>query len=349
MSTKIVKNVFGKTSEGEQVDLYTLSNPMGIEIGILTYGGIIQFLKVPDKSGKLVDIVLGFDDMAGYENSSPYFGALIGRCANRICKGRFSLNGKEYSLACNDKGNHLHGGIKGFDKKVWSAEVKGGSLILSLTSPDGEEGYPGNLEVSVVHSLSDDGTFTWEYFARSDADTLCNLTNHTYFNLAGHDSGTILNQMVQLESDFFTETDDKLIPTGRIFPVEGTPMDFKTPHAIGERINADYLPLKLAGGYDHNFSVRGKTGVLRDAAFCYDEESGISIKVKTTLPGLQLYTGNFLDDVKGKGGAVYPKNGAFCLETQYYPDAANHPHFEQPLLKAGEEYHHITSVKFGVR
>jgi aldose 1-epimerase len=344
-NTKIVKSEFGKTSNGEIVELYTLSNSSGIEIGILTYGGIISFLKVPDKTGNLIDIVLGFDNVAGYENGGGYLGALIGRCANRICKGRFTLGNKEYSLACNDKGNHLHGGIKGFNSKVWSAEVKDNKLVLSLVSPDGEEGYPGRLNVSVTHSLSDDGTFTWDYFAETDSDTICNLTNHAYFNLSGHNSGNVLKHKLKLQSDFFTETDDKLIPTGKTIPVEGTPLDFREEHYIGERINQDYLPLKLAGGYDHNFAVRGKTGVLRDAAFCHDEKSGISIELKTTLPGVQLYTGNFLNDIKGKGGAVYQKNSGFCLETQFFPDAVNHPHFEQPLLKAGETYHHTTYLK----
>jgi aldose 1-epimerase len=349
LSVRVTKSEFGKTSAGKEVELYILSSSAGIEVGVLTYGGIIPFLRVPDRAGNPVDIVLGFDSIAEYENGRGYLGALIGRCANRIGKGRFTLDGREYTLACNNNGNHLHGGINGFDKKVWSAVVEDNKLILSLVSPDGDEGYPGNLSVSVAHSLSDDGVFTWEYFAKTDKDTVCNLTNHSYFNLAGHGSGDVLNHILKLNSDFFTNTDEKLIPTGEILPVEGTLMDFRQASPIGARINQDYPPLKLAGGYDHNFAVRGKTGVLRSAAFCYDETTGISLELKTTLPGLQFYSGNFLDNVKGKAGAIYNKHSGFCLETQFFPDAVNRPHFEQPILKAGQAFRHTTSIKFFAR
>ncbi|MDD3693078.1 MAG: galactose mutarotase [Oscillospiraceae bacterium] len=342
----IVKKPFGKTSDGKSVDLFILSNA-DIQIGILSLGGIINFLKVPDKNGHPVDIVLGYDTVEEYERNSGHFGAIIGRCANRIAKGRFVLGGREYNLYCNNNGNHLHGGRIGFDSMVWQPQVSNDKLILSLTSPDGQEGYPGTLNVSVTHSLSDDGVFTWDCCAKSDKDTLCNLTNHTYFNLSGHNSGSVLNQMLQIESDAFTESDSELIPTGSILPVDGTPMDFRTAHAIGERINSDYTALNLAGGYDHNYAIRGKTGTLRKAAFAYDTQSGISISLSTTLPGVQFYTGNFITEVGGKENAVYRKNSGFCLETQFFPDAINHPNFEQPILKAGDTYRHTTSLKFG--
>ena len=258
------------------------------------------------------------------------------------------MNGSEYMLYCNNNGNHLHGGRFGFDSMVWQPEISNDKLILSLTSPDGQEGYPGTLDVSVTHSLSDDGVFTWEYRAKSDKDTLCNLTNHTYFNLSGHNSGSVLNQMIQIESDAFTESDSELIPTGNILPVDGTPMDFSTPHAIGERISSDYAALNLAGGYDHNYAIRGNTGTLRKAAFAYDLQSGISLNLSTTLPGVQFYTGNFITEVLGKEKAVYRKNSGFCLETQFFPDAINHPNFEQPILKANETFSHTTSLKFSV-
>lgn len=342
---RIDKKPFGKTSDGQQVDLYTLSNA-GIQVGILNLGGIVNFLKVPDKRGILTDIVLGYDTVAEYEQNDGYFGALIGRCANRIAQGRFTLGGKEYNLYRNNGDNHLHGGRVGFDRKIWQANVENNRLVLTLTSPDGDEGYPGRLDVSVSHSLSDDGTFTWEYAARTDKDTVCNLTNHTYFNLSGHDSGPVSEQILSIESDRFTQTDSKLIPTGTILPVDGTPMDFRLPHKIGGRIKQDYEALRLAGGYDVNYAVRGETGTLRKAAFAYCEQSGIAFNLYTTLPGVQLYTGNFIENVAGKSGAVYRENSGFCLETQYFPDAVNHPSFEQPLLKAGETYNHTTSLRF---
>ena len=345
----IEKSLFGKTSDGREVDLYTLANSSGMQVGILSYGGIIAFLKVPDKNGRLLDITLGFDSLADYENSDTYFGALIGRFANRIGKGRFSLEGREYTLACNNNGNHLHGGDVGFNSRIWSADIKGNKLVLSLFSPDGEEGYPGNLLVSVAHSLDEDGTFRWEYHAKTDKTTICNLTNHAYFNLSGHDSGSVYGQYVQINSDEFVETDSELIPTGRMLAVEGTPMDFRQPRAIGERINADYAPLTLAGGYDHCYAVRGATGSLRDAVSGYDNKSGISFELKTTMPGVQLYTGNFLNGVKGKNSAIYQKGSGFCLETEYFPDSVNHKNFEQPVFRAGEEFYHVTTIKFGVK
>ncbi|MDD3832375.1 MAG: galactose mutarotase [Oscillospiraceae bacterium] len=348
----IFKERFGTTSDGQAVDLYTLSNSTGMQVGILNYGGIIQFLKIPDKSGRPLDVVLGFDNINAYEHDNvheydnPYFGALIGRCANRIARGSFNLDGKEFNLNQNSNGHHLHGGNIGFSHKIWDTEIKDDKLILSLTSPSGDENYPGNLFVRVTHSLSDDGSFMWDYYAQTDAKTVCNLTNHSYFNLSGHDSGSVHNQVLQLESDFFTQADSELIPTGNIIEVDGTPMDFRTPHKIGERINDDYTMLKYAGGYDHNYSVRGPLGTLRDTASCYDEQSGISLKLRTTLPGVQLYTGNIIMNIPGKDGAVYQRNGGFCLETQYFPDAVNHPSFEQPIILPGEPYHHITTITF---
>ncbi len=344
----INKTYFDTLPDGRAVDLYTLTNAAGVRVGILSYGGIVAFWQVPDGSGKLVDVMLGFDSSAAYEARGTYFGALVGRCANRIGGASFTLGGQQYALAANSGRNHLHGGPTGFHNQIWDAEIRGDQLVLSLTSPDGHEGYPGTMRVSVTHTLSDDGTLRWDYSAAADRDTLCNLTNHAYFNLSGHDSGSILGHQMQIHADAFTATDEELIPTGELIPVEGTPMDFKNPTVIGARIEQDYAPLRLAGGYDHNYCLTGRTGVMREAARAYSPDTGLSLMLSTTLPGVQLYTGNFLDGKPGKSSAVYGKNSGFCLETQMFPDAIHHGNFESAVLPAGEKWSHSTSVKIGI-
>ena len=345
--TTITKEPFGVTRSGEPVERYILDNG-AVRAAILTYGGIIQSLFVPDKEGNPVDVVLGYDTLAEYEAGDKYLGALIGRHANRIGGARFTLNGKEYVLFDNDKGNHLHGGKEGFDRKVWTAEECGGALKLTYTSPDGEEGYPGTLTVAVTYSLSDDNTLTLDYTAKSDADTVCNLTNHSYFNLAGQASGDVLGQYIQVCSSSYTLTDEKSIPTGAIAPVEGTPMDLRRPTRIGAQIDSDFEQLAWAGGYDNNWVIDGEAGALRQMAYAYDEGTGITLTGFTTLPGMQFYAGNYLDGVlHGKGSATNGRRCGFCLESQYFPNALHCPNFMQPILRAEDTFHAVTAYRFG--
>lgn len=346
----ISKKPFG-TADGVPVTLYTLRNGKA-EVSIMNYGGIVQAFKVPDKNGKIGDVVLGFDNLADYVKSSPYFGALIGRYGNRIAKGKFTLDGREYSLATNNGANALHGGIKGFDKVVWNARAfkseDGPSLELTYFSKDGEEGYPGNLAVKAVYTLTSDNALKLEFTATTDKDTVANLTHHSYFNLAGE--GTVLNHVVMIDADKFTPVDSGLIPTGELRPVEGTPFDFRTPTAIGARINEDNEQLKFANGYDHNWIINNYNGALRMAARVYEPTRGRVLEVFSTEPGLQFYTGNFLDGtLKGKGGWVYQFRDAFCMEPQHYPDSPNHPDFPSVVLKPGEVYHNTIVYRFSVR
>ncbi len=342
---------FGKTTTGETVELYTLKNAQGTTVKITPYGGIITSILVPDRNGKMGDVVHGFDTLAGYTDKVPFFGALIGRYGNRIAKGRFTLDGQTYTLACNNGVNHLHGGIKGFDKVLWTAApIKPGvpSLTLTYLSKDGEEGYPGNLSVTVTYTLTDDNQLVIDYRASTDKKTIVNLTNHTYFNLAG--TGTILDHEVRIDADLYTPVDAGLIPTGELAPVAGTPFDFRTPTAIGARINADNEQLKLGGGYDHNWVLNGAMGTLRKVAEVYERTTGRVLEVLTVEPGMQFYTGNFLDGtLTGKGGQVYAYRSGFCMETQHYPDSPNHPDFPTTVLNPGETYQTQTIYKFSVR
>ncbi len=340
----IEKQAFGKTKDGKEVDLYTLVNANGLKVKIMTYGGIVTSLEVPDRDGKLADIVLGYDTLDEYIKSSPYFGALIGRFGNRIAKGKFTLKGTEYTLATNNGPNHLHGGIKGFDKVVWDAEAmetnEGPALKLTYTSPDGEEGYPGTLSCTVIYTLTDDNELKVSYEAETDKPTIVNLTHHSYFNLAGYDSGDILDHKLMINADNFTPVDDTLIPTGEIKPVKGTPMDFTKPTAIGSRIE------QVPGGYDHNYVLNNSDGSLALAASAYDPKTGRLMEIYTTEPGIQFYSGNFLDGtLKGKG-AIYNKHDGFCLETQHFPDSPNKSNFPSVLLKPGKKYTHLTVHKF---
>jgi aldose 1-epimerase len=337
---------FGKTPPGETVELYTLKNAKGVEAAISTYGGVLVSLKVPDRAGALGDIVLGFDDFNGYLKPPPYFGALIGRYGNRIAHARFTLDGVEYKLAKNNGDNSLHGGNRGFDKVVWKAKL-GNGLELTYLSKDGEEGYPGNLSVTVVYTLTDNNELKIDYTATTDKDTVVNLTNHSYFNLAGQGEGDILAHQLTLNADRYTPVDKGLIPTGELRSVEGTPFDFRQPHAIGERIGSSDEQIGLGGGYDHNFILNRTGDGLSLAAKVNEAKSGRVLEVLTTEPAIQFYTGNFLDGtIAGKGGKIYGRRSALCLETQHYPDSPNHPSFPSTELKPGAVYHTTTVYRF---
>ena len=348
-STK--KSSFGKTPDGEAVDLYTLTNKNGAEVEITNYGGSVVSLRVPDRDGKLGDVVLGFDSVDGYVNNTSYIGALIGRYGNRIGHAQFKLDGKTYTLAKNNGENTLHGGTKGFNKAVWTAKgipaKDGQALELTYLSKDGEEGFPGSLHVRVIYTLTDSNALRIEYFATTDKDTVVNLTNHSYFNLAGPGSGDILSHVLMINSDKFTPVDSGLIPTGELRDVAGTPFDFRKPTAIGARINSDGEQVKLGGGYDHNFVLNRKAGdAISLAARVTEPKTGRVMEVWTTEPGVQCYTGNFLDGSLHGKGVSYTKRSAFCLETQHFPDSPNKPEFPSTELKPGERYHTTTIYKF---
>ncbi|MFB3829556.1 MAG: aldose epimerase family protein [Bryobacteraceae bacterium] len=346
-ANKVTKQPFGKTTAGEDVDLYTLANRNGMQAAITTYGGIVVSLKVPDRAGKAEDVVLGFDDLQGYLKRHPYFGALIGRYGNRIGQGKFTLNGVEYTLARNNGENALHGGLKGFDKAVWQARAEDNRLALSHVSKDGDEGYPGTLSVTVTYTLTDNNELRIDYAATTDKDTVVNLTNHSYFNLSGAGNGDILKHQVMLNADRFTPVDAGLIPTGELKPVEGTPFDFRKPTEIGARIGQPDEQLVRGKGYDHNFVVNGASGTLRLAARVTEPTSARVMEVYTTEPGIQFYTGNFLDgSLTGKGGKVYRHRYGFCLETQHFPDSPNKPEFPSTVLKPGQQYRSTTVYKF---
>jgi aldose 1-epimerase len=349
---QIGKRSFGELPDKMPVDLYTLRNNNGMEVGISTYGGLVIFIKVPDKNGKFGDVVLGYDNLNGYLKDSPYFGALIGRYGNRIAKGKFTLDGQAYTLATNNGPNALHGGLKGFDKVMWEAKILvssgGPSLELKYVSKDGEEGYPGTLSVTAVYTLTENNELKLQYTATTDKDTVLNLTQHSYFNLSG--KGTILDDIEMIPADKFTPVDSTLIPTGELKPVEGTPFDFRTPTAIGARIKQDDEQLKFGGGYDHNWVINKPMGQLGLMAQVYDPNSGRVLEVLSTDPGLQFYTGNFLDGkITGKNGFKYEFRDAFCMEPQHYPDSPNHPEFPTVVLKPGDVYKNTIIYKFSVR
>ncbi len=341
----IMKSYFGK-SGNQDVSLYTLTNDNGIVIKITNYGGIITSILMPDKKGKTGDIVLGYDNLNQYIENSPYFGAIVGRYANRIAKGRFTLDGRIYELAINDGDHHLHGGIKGFDKVVWDAiETKDSAqvgLSLSYHSKDGEEGYPGNLEVKVTYALNNNNELRILIEAETDKPTPVNLCNHTYFNLREADT-SVLGHMLTLFADKYTPVDEGLIPTGKIAPVSNSAMDFKTGRSVGSQIG------QVKGGYDHNYVLQKNPGELSLAAILYDPETGREVKLYTTQPGLQFYSGNFLDGtITGKGGKVYRKHYGLCLETQHFPDSPNQPGFPNAILRPGEKFSEETVFQFTV-
>lgn len=347
---KIKKRPFGMV-DGKPVDLFVLENSNHLEMKVTNYGGIVVSLVVPDRDGNMDDIVLGYNQLEAYVKHNPYFGAIIGRYGNRIGNAQFTLEGQKYTLAKNDGENNLHGGIKGFDKVVWDAKPVMDDdyvgLILKYLSKDGEEGFPGNLDVTVKYILNNDNEFRIDYRATTDKTTIVNLTNHSYFNLAGEGSGDILGHEVVINAERFTPVDETLIPTGELAPVEGTPMDFRIPTAIGARIDADYEQLKIGKGYDHNFVLnKDQEGAMTLAATAYEPASGRFMEVFTTEPGMQFYTGNFLNGMIGKSGKPYNFRNAFCFETQHFPDSPNKPEFPSVVLRPGEEYKTTTIYKF---
>ncbi|MBP1596154.1 MAG: aldose 1-epimerase [Acidobacteria bacterium] len=351
----MTKGPFG-TKEGVQVDLYTLRNAKGMEAKITNYGGIVTSLKVPDRSGQPGEVVLGFDTLDGYlspeyAKSNPYFGALIGRYGNRIGKAAFTLDGKEYKLAANNGPNHLHGGVKGYDKVVWEAKPLRGedpALELRYFSKDGEEGYPGNLTITAVYSLTGDNALKVDFTATTDKDTIVNLTHHSYFNLAGKQD--ILGHEVMIAAERFTPVDITLIPTGELKPVQGTPFDFNSPTAIGARINQDEEQLNFGKGYDHNWVINKAPGELGLMARVYEPTTGRVLEVLSTEPGLQFYSGNFLDGtLQGRGGWTYQFRNGFCMEPQHYPDSPNKPQFPPVVLKPGQTYRNTILYRFSVQ
>ncbi|MFB0517353.1 MAG: aldose epimerase family protein [Candidatus Neomarinimicrobiota bacterium] len=347
----ITRILFGHTPDGRPVDLFTLTNANGIEAKITNYGCIVVSLKVPDRNGQLNDVVLGYNTLEEYLQNNPYFGSIVGRYGNRIARGRFVLDGVEYTLATNDGENHLHGGLKGFDKVLWQAEEisskDGPALKLTYLSGDGEEGYPGNLSVEMVYTLTNANELKIDYFATTDKKTIVNLTHHSYFNLAGAGEGDILGHEMMINADHFVPVGPGLIPTGEARSVEGTPLDFTSPTPIGARINEDDEQLRVGGGYDHNWVLNNYDGSLRLAARVYEPATGRVLELHTTEPGMQFYSGNFLDGSNiGKGGKVYQYRSAIALEAQHYPDSPNNPQFPSTVLEPGQEYRQTTVYKF---
>jgi aldose 1-epimerase len=350
------KTDFGRMPDGTHIDLYVLTNRNGMSAAITNFGATLVSLKVPDRNGKSADVVLGYDTLEGYIGDKANFGATIGRYANRIARGKFQLDHTEYKLATNNGVNHIHGGIKGFNKAVWQAKDVSAkdesALELTYLSKDGEEGYPGNLSAKVVYTLTEKNELRIEYSATTDKDTIVNLTNHSYFNLAGQDAGSILNHQLTIHASSFTPVDATLIPTGEIRSVQGTPFDFRNTTAIGARINQNDPQLVIGHGYDHNWIVDRKTGdekTLVPAAEAFDPSSGRVLEVWTTEPGIQLYTSNYLDGVHGKSDHAYQRRDALCLETEHFPDSPNHPAFPSTELKPGGHYATTTVYKFSVR
>jgi aldose 1-epimerase len=345
----ITRQPFGTTPENQEADLFCLKSDSGMLVYITNYGGTITSLKVPDREGQLTDVVLGYKTLAEYVRNPRYLGCLVGRHANRLAQGRFTLNGESYQLAQNNGPNHLHGGLKGFDKQVWTAAIETSDsdarLILGYTSEDGDQGYPGKLEVNVTYSVSTANELKIDYRATSDRDTIVNLTNHSYFNLNG--SGDILGHDLSLNANAFTPVSKDLIPSGELRNVENTPFDFRVSRAIHSRMFESDEQLTFAGGYDHNFVLNDWNGSLRWCARLKDPTSGRGLEVLTTAPGLQFYSGNFLDGTLiGREGNAYEKHAGLCLETQHFPDAPNHPNFPSTILRAGDEYRHTTQFRF---
>jgi len=343
--TIVHKRPFGCTPEGTPVEVYSLADDK-IEVRVITYGGIIVSLRAPDRKGRLDDVVLGVDSVEKYVTQTAHFGGIIGRYANRIAHGTFELDGHTYHIPKNDGDNALHGGTRGFDKVVWAAKQIPDGIELTYVSKDGEQGFPGTLATTVRYTLTGEA-LRIEYSAITDKDTVLNLTNHSYFNLKGQGNGDVLGHILKIDASRFTPVDANLIPTGELKSVEGTPLDFRTPHALGERIDADDPQLRLGHGYDHNFVVDHEPNQLAEAAEMYEPTTGRILRVLTTEPGVQLYTGNFLDGtITGKEGRVYNRRYAFCLETQHFPDSPNHPSFPTTELKPGLEFHSVTVFQF---
>ena len=344
----VEKTAYGKLPDGRPVDLYTLTNANGLRVKLTNYGAITVSIETPDRSGHLADITLGYDTLDGWLGNTSYFGATVGRYANRIAKGKFTIDGQTYTLATNNGENHLHGGVKGFDKVMWEAEpVKTADAVgvkFTYLSKDGEEGYPGNLKVTAVYTLNNANEYKAEFSATTDKPTVVNLAHHTYWNLLGNAAGDVLGHELMLAADKYTPVDKGLIPTGELKPVAGTPMDFSKPTPIGAHI------AQVDGGYDHNWVLRNQDGKVALAAMLYEPKNGRVLEILTDQPGIQFYAGNFLDgSVKGKGGVAYQKHYGLCLETQHYPDSPNHPEFPSVVLRPGQTYHHVMIHKFTTR
>ena len=350
--SSMTKTIFGNTPQGE-AHLFTLKNKNGVEVKVTNYGGTITSISVPDRNGIFVDIVLGFDQLEEYIEKPSYFGCIIGRYGNRIANGKFSIDNNTFTLVKNNKGNHIHGGTVGFDKKLWTVQESKNpdelKVVMDYTSPDMEEGYPGNLSLTLTYTLTEDNELIIDYQAITDKKTICNLTNHSFFNLKGEGDGDILNHELMIASSHITPTDESQIPTGELLAVEETPFDFNQRTRIGARINNDHQQLKYGNGYDHNYVLnQGKESIKKLAASLYEPTSGRLMEVFTTEPGVQLYTGNWVD-VIGKGKKKYNKRGALCLETQHYPDSPNQPNFPSTILNTGEVYRTSTIYKFSVK
>lgn len=348
----VTKSSFGKAKDGRELTLYTLTNHQGMSVQVTDLGATLVSVKVQDKNEKVLDVILGYDTAEGYYEHTCFFGAVIGRSGNRIDKGRFTINGKSYQLDINDNENNLHSGNNGFEKRLWETKQVGeSSVCFAIQDKDGEQGYPGNFEASITYTLTEENELFLDYAGSCDQDTVANMTNHVYFNLAGHDSGNILDQELMMTAKAYTPVrDGQAIPTGEIAPVEGTPMDFTTAKPIGRDIDADFDQLKFVGGYDHNFVLKQDRGAVEKFAEAYCPATGICMEAFTDLPGVQFYAGNFITpDQTGKGGAIYGKRQGFCLESQYYPNSINQEGFASPLLKAGAAYRTTTCYKFSVR
>jgi aldose 1-epimerase len=345
---EVMMSTWGHTADGTAVPIYTLTDGQ-IEVRVTAYGAHLVSVKTPDRTGKMADVVTGYDSLEGYlGDKKTYMGGIVGRYGNRIAHGKFTLDGKTYQIPLNNGPNALHGGPKGFDEYVWQSKEVPDGVEFTLVSPDGDMGFPGTLTATVRYTLKGK-TLRIDYTAKTDKATVLNLTNHAYFNLHGDDAGNILDQKMEINADRFTPTDAGLIPTGELAPVAGTPLDFRKPEVIGARIDADFVPFKLAGGYDHNWVLNGKAGELRLAAIASDPVSGRTLTVETTEPGIQFYSGNFLDGTyTGRHGVKYGKHSGFCLETQHFPDSPNHPDFPSTVLKPGQTRHSTTTFTFGV-
>ena len=343
---KLKVKKFGVTEKGEKPYLYTLQNDKGMQVAVTDYGATLVNVVVPDKDGKMTDVVLGYDDVSGYEHGGLFFGATVGRSANRIGGAEFEINGVKYSLEKNDNGNNLHSGLDFYNERMWEvSENADDHVTFRLHSPDGDQGYPGSLDMYVTYTLDEENTVTIHYEAVPDQDTIINMTNHSYFNLNGHDSGDILGHTVRLNADCFTPADNESIPTGEIRSVEGTPMDFREARAIGKEIGADDEQIRFGGGYDHNWVLKNE-GRFDKVAEVTADRSGIVMEVYTDLPGVQMYTANFLEGKPGKNGVCYGKRSAVCLETQYFPDAVHHDNFPGPVCRGGEKYDTRTAYRF---
>ena len=342
------KEYFGEMPDGREVSLYTITNKNGLEASITDLGAVWVRMVVPDKNGGMDDVMLGFDDAAGYLNNGPHFGSVVGRIANRTAKGKFSLNGKEYTLAVNNGPNNLHSGLDYYDARLWNAKEEAENAVtFTLLSPDGDQGYPGALDMKVTYTLDEENGLTIHYEAVPDQDTVINMTNHSYFNLNGHKSGSVLHHRMQILSDAFTPADAQSIPTGEICSVDGTPMDFRSTKELGAEIDAAYEPLILGNGYDHNWVLKNE-GRFDKVAEVTGDESSIVMEVWTDRPGVQVYTANFLENEAGRNGAVYQKREAVCLETQNYPDAVHQKNFPEAICKKGETYDTKTAYRFHI-